>query len=148
MIRKATLEDVSELVQCVKQYHASSPLFKGLTFCPEATARLAVQCIMQENSSVLIYKSEGIIKGYVSTTFTNWFSKELIAIEDMFYICDVEGRGRIALRLARYWLQYCLDNDAKKVYTSSTAGFGSNGYNKLMQKIGFNKFEGDFLIHG
>ena len=147
MIREATIDDVSELVQCVKQYHGLSPLFKGLTFCPEATARLAVQCIMQENSSVLIYKSEGIIKGYVSTSFTNWFSKELIAIEDMFFVIEVKNRGMVAYKLAKYWKKYCLDKGAKKIYTSSTAGFGSEGYKNLMIKLGFVKFEGDFLSY-
>lgn len=146
MIRLATLDDVPQLIKLAKYYFNKSVLFTGLEFCPEETARMCVNSIMNDNNLCLVYDN-GEIQACVSSTFHKWFTKEVVALEDIFIVKDCDNRGIVAYKLAKEWLKLCLDNGAARVYTSNTAGYESEGYLRLMSKLGFNKYEGEFLVH-
>lgn len=143
-VRFARLDDVPELVQMAKQFTARSKCFKGMTFCVEETAKLAVACVMEDDCDFIVIEKENNLLGFCSIRYTKWFFKELCAIEEIFYALNPKA----AVILAKSMVNHSLDKNAKKIYTSNTAGFGASAYKKIMQRQGFKVMEeGVFLYY-
>lgn len=146
IVRKATLDDVPALVHLAHGYFDENAQWSNLTFSAENAARSAVHRIMSDDSFILVV---GDCIGFVVVSVDTRMTMEPIAFEEMFYIGKPHRHTRAAVLLARAYVKKSLEMGAKRIYTSSTAGFGALQYVKLMQRMGFKVIEnGVFLEYG
>ena len=145
-MRETTLDDVPALVQLAQGYFEENAQWSGLTFSPENAAKTAVFRIMSDDSFILVYEVSGKIVGFVSVGLDSTLTVEPVAYEEMFYVHKDYRKTRAAIVLARAYVNKALELGAKKVYTSSTAGFGAAPYIKLMERMGFNVIENGVFL--
>lgn len=146
IVREATLDDVPALVRLARGYFDENAQWGNLTFSAENAARSAVHRIMSDDSFVLV---AGDCIGVAVVSVDTRMTVEPVAFEEMFYIHKSHRHTRAAVLLARAYVKKSLEMGAKRIYTSSTAGFGALQYAKLMQRLGFKIIEnGVFLEYG
>lgn len=144
IVREAEMKDVEQIVLLAEKYHNKSHLFDGLTFSRDKAVMLAKYQIASEDN-LLVAESNNVLVGFLAYGDAAWFCEDKISVEQFLYV----DNAKAAVLLVKQWVNNCIDRNVKKMYTSSTAGYGAEAYKKLLLRLGFNTIEGgEFLYYG
>lgn len=126
-------------------------LYRDLDFCRETTEQAFLAMMLDSDFHVLVvYDEDQNIAGYSAFAFERNCSKQEVALGVWFYILPEHRRGGCSQMLVDKETELCQNRGARKMFTSSTAGFADNGcneraYTKLRQRNGYAVL-GTFLV--
>ncbi len=151
MIRRAEEKDLMQLVQCAKEYVTESGFFNGLHFDEDkALTSIAVRSLSEDCVACVAVDGD-VVLGVVSANIDASWTREAIAFEEIFYIRPEHRNARVAIKLCDFFIKECKMQGAKKIFSSSTAGFDDNGKNanaftKLLKRFGFKEIKGGCVL--
>ena len=144
MIRKATLEDVPELLLMGQHMHAESPRFSKLSYSMRKTG-LLTKALIQHPRGIVLVSEHGMFLGIVAPAF---YSEELCAEDYVLYVepeyrCNME-----AVRLLKGYITEAKRLGAKDIGISNSTLVDKDRVAAFFQKIGFQEVGTSFTMEG
>lgn len=139
LIRKATVEDLDEILTLCKTMHKESS-YSGIEPNKEKTQSFIQNEIDDRDSLflVLLYK-EVIVGIFLGKIVSYFFSNDLQAMDYLLYI-QKEKRGSIgALKLLKSYICWAKEQKVKEIVLSSTTGINLDRTEGIYRKLGFHK---------
>ena len=139
LVRKATIEDLGEILTLCKTMHEESSYSK-IEPDKEKTHLFIEQEINNGDSHFLVLLNEEIIVGiFLGKVVSYFFSNDLQAMDYLLYI-KKENRGTIgALKLLKSYIQWAKEQGVKEIVLSSTTGVNLDRTEGIYRKLGFHK---------
>ena len=132
-IRRATAEDIPQMVDIGENFFSESNFLDGLTIDQEQGAYTFGYMIAAEDQEVLVAVEEDKLIGFIIFDVTRYYTKELISHLFLFYVLPAWRGTRVGLDLLQKAEAIATERGAKRIYCSSTAGFSDDG--KMDQKL-------------
>ena len=146
MIRKAENDDVSGIMELVKEAHSKS-ISRFVKLDPK-TLRTNVQiCVLSAEHFVIVVELNGKIEGVmIGVTHQLWYSKKKQAT-DLFFYVTYEGTGWGA-KLMRRFISWSKENPGvKEIMLGTTSGIGDvERTKKLYERMGAVRIGDTFVL--
>jgi N-acetylglutamate synthase-like GNAT family acetyltransferase len=144
MIRRATFEDIPELLLMGQHMHAESPRFSKLAFSVKKVAKLA-KFLIDSPRGILLISEHGMFWGSVAPAF---FSEELCAEDYVLYV-EPEYRGNMeAVRLLKGYIAEARKLGAKDIGISNSTLVDKDRVAEFFRRIGFQEVGTSFTMEG
>lgn len=135
MLRKATIDDLDEIVSFSRPYFDES-ILKGTEYSKERSRERFLSYI--QDHYTIVFDENGIL-GMATLILDNFHSDDLICDVEMFYVSP-EARGTGVSRLLR---DACVNLakllGARKIFACSSSGVDDRLWINLFSKSGFKK---------
>lgn len=139
MIRKATLDDLPDMLRLGAMMHAESR-YASMKFDPAVLAETIAQLIASPYGFAWVAIRESQTVGVMlAGVGAQWFSRELTTFEYGVYV-EPEHRGSmLGIRLIKSYKEWALSVGAKIVQGGVTANIEDGNAGKIYERIGFDK---------
>ncbi|WP_457749135.1 hypothetical protein [Sulfurimonas sp.] len=98
------------------------------------------QKICSDKALVLVLKADNLIVGFfVAEIVEYFFSKELLAIDSLFFIVKEKRKSTGAMKILKSYFQWAESHNVKEITLSSTNGVEVEKIEKMYAKLGFRK---------
>lgn len=144
MIRKATIDDITRMVDLAGGYLITSS-YAQIEYDKNKTQDFLEE-LLAENGFMVVSERDGqIVGGMVGDVIQPWFSCDKIGIEYILYMHPEYRAGRDTYRLIRSWIEWCKHQGVKQIRPSISSGI--QGGERLYQAIGFDIVGSNFLMN-
>lgn len=143
-------KEAKRLVEVGRVFFHES-LYRDLQFCAKTLETTFLTMMSDSDYHVLIaYDENDNIAGYSAFAFERNCSVEEVALSVWFYVLPEHRTGRCSQMLVDKEIELCQNRGARKMFTSSTAGFADNGcneraYTRMRKRNGYVVL-GTFLV--
>ena len=138
MIRKATPEDIPQIIDMIINFLDEGKEFKGHGFDLAVAVNITRVRISSPGNILFVCEKEGILVGMISGYLTPYLlSRKLVVVEDMWYMEPDYRRGWDGMRLVKSFLDWSEENNAKAVSMSVTIGTDNEKAIKVLHRLGF-----------
>lgn len=118
MIRRATPEDVPQLVAMGEMFYRESPYcrFDLLPFEPDTTSENFASFCESDTAAFLVMEHEGqLIGGLLGLVTASWFSRSLLAVELAWWMDPPYRKGLLPIRLYHAFRRWAIEKGARLV---------------------------------
>ena len=138
MIRKATTEDIPQIIDMIMDFMEEGKEFKDHGFDMDVVVNLVYSRVNNKGQTVIVCEKDGKLKGMISGYITPFLlSRKLVAVEDMWYMEQDYRNGWDGIRLVKSLLDWSEENNAKAVSMSVTIGTDNDKAIKILHRLGF-----------
>lgn len=151
-IRRATLDDIPQMVDVGTQFFVESNFFGGLTIDKVQGAGTFGYMIEAEDHEVLVaFDGENLI-GFIIFDVVRYYTVEPVSHLFLFFVLSEYRKTAVGRDLLLEAERIATERGAKRIYCSSTAGFDDGGKtNKrllnLYKRFGYQEL-GCFVMKG
>jgi len=126
-IRRATHDDLDQMVAMCEALHAESPEYRGQPFLQEKTRRslaMAIGPLLGRSvNHTVVAEQDGVIVGMLAGYVTESFFCDVLFASDYVFYVSPAARGRMtAARLVRAFEAWARERGAAKVVPSISSG--------------------------
>lgn len=146
-VRRATEGDRLALFKLCADMHAETD-FRHYTLAPAKVIDGLGYWIHAPEALMLVAESDddGVIGFFAAKITRPWFSDDLCAVEDCFYVAAEHRGSRAAFKLAREFKTWAADRGALHMRAGVSSGAGPAG-ERLYQHLGMDNMGGNFVAH-
>lgn len=146
IIRSAVEDDRLALFKLAVRMHAETD-FRHIRISPGKVLSNLGVWIHSPTGLMLVAERDGHVCGFFAGKCTQpWYSDDVCAVEDCFYV-EPEARGsRAAYLLVRQFLQWSRDVGARHVRAGISSGAGEAGA-RLYEHFGLKHMGGNYVLH-
>ena len=146
IVRHATEEDRFGLFRLAVDMHAETD-FAGLAFDPERALNGLGGWIHGDGGLMLVAESGGEIVGMLAAAKkVPWFTSDVIASEDLFFVRKDFRGSPCAFRLMKAFLAWAEDRGAVHVRAGIATGDPGSNADRLYLHFGFHKVGGCYSL--
>lgn len=139
-LRVAEQNDIAELVAMGQQFIKEAPNYSNRSIEPKALEQNLNQ-IIDGNGAIFIVELNNIaVGGIVCATTRDWFSDQLIAFEQVFYVKPEYRATRAAIQLIDAFVEWAKSMNADRVQCGTTTGIQTKGCLRLYERFGFREY--------
>jgi GNAT superfamily N-acetyltransferase len=140
-VRRATEEDIPEVLAMGAALHAESPRYSALTYNPAKVEFLARHVIADPEGGALVAEKDGKIIGMMAGFVApHWFSDDLIASDYTFYVKPEHRRkGRAALMLVRAFEEWAAAHGAVSIVPGTSTQIDADSTARFYEKLGYER---------
>lgn len=139
-LRVATQEDIAELVAMGQQFIKEAPNYSGRTIQTKALEQNLTAIINGDGAIFLVELNNITVGGIVCATTNDWFSDQVIAFEQVFYVKPEYRATRAALLLLDAFVEWAKSMNADRVQCGTTTGIQTKGCLRLYERFGFREY--------
>lgn len=148
-VRAATMSDLEELLQIVKDFYYSSP-YKDQPVSDEKFSTLLRHFITPQpfEHMAFVYERDGELTGALigqATTGDHLFSENKVASEVMWYVKPDSRGGMAPIRLLFAYEDWAELAGCKKISMGLMAGDQRESITKMYRRMGYTSVEETFL---
>ena len=148
MIRRATIEDIPSIVQCMRRfYDGSSYDSTGLNFDMCSVGEFCTRLISNDNACLIIAVDGDSVVGFITGVVAPWSldNSQMLASELGWWM-DIEYRGRSdSVRLLREYERWAKDAGATRCMMAHLEDDRSGRMERFYQKTGYLKAESHYM---
>ena len=145
-IRRATEDDRLPLFKRAAAMHAETD-FKHYTLDPVKTLDGLGGWIAGQDAALFVADPDGELVGFFAAKLTRpWFSDDLMAVEDCFYVAAAQRGSRAAYLLVREFHRWAAGASAAHLRAGVSSGTGRAG-ERLYEHFGMKNMGGNFVLH-
>lgn len=146
-IRQATDTDRLALFKLAVAMHRETD-FRAFLLDPEKTAAGLLYWTTHQDGLALLAEHDGAgpVGFFLAKVTTPWFSNDLTAVEDCFYVLPEHRGSRAAYMLVREFMAWAKERGALHVRAGVSSGCGPAG-ERLYQHFGMKNMGGNFVAH-
>jgi GNAT superfamily N-acetyltransferase len=139
MLRRATREDIVEMVELGRRMHAESPRLSRLNYSITKVTELIVSLIESEHgfAHVAVVKGE-IVGAALAVIAEEWYSWDLVANELAVFVLPTQRGALIAAQLIRE-MDAWAHSKTKVLQCGTTTGLEPERTAKLYERLGFSR---------
>lgn len=139
-IRRATADDLPTLLAMASAMHAESPRYRDIEFAEDKLRELIQQLHDYPVSCILLVAESaggivGMLWGYLVEYF---FSRELMATDQLLYVSPEHRRGRTARRLVKAFEQWGAERGARNIQLGVSSGINNDGCAHFYERMGYH----------
>lgn len=143
-IRKATIDDLPELIRLGRAMHEESPRFRDWAFADEKAAALAQNIVGGAGLALVAVKDGEVIGMLASVVAEHFFSYAPYAADLVVYVTPAHRGSSACYRMVRQWDQACSEVVVESVLGIST-DVAPERTRKLYEKLGY-KLSGYIMV--
>ena len=146
-IRRATKDDRLALFKLAAAMHTETD-FRALTLNPMKTLDSLGFWIASPNAVALLaeHDTAGPVGFLLAKITAPWYSDELAAVEDCFYVSPEHRGSRAAYSLVRAFVAWAQEFGALHARAGVSSGSGRAG-ERLYEHFGMKNMGGNFVVH-
>lgn len=146
-IRTATDADLLALFKLAVAMHRETD-FRSFQLDPEKTAASLAYWTTHRDGLALLAEHDdaGPVGFFLAKVTTPWFSNDLTAVEDCFYVLPEHRGSRAAYMLVREFMAWAKHRGAVHVRAGVSSGRGRGG-ERLYEHFGMSNMGGNFIAH-
>ena len=145
-IRRATEDDRLPLFKLAAAMHAETD-FKHYTLDPIKTLNGLGGWIAGQDAALFVADLDGELIGFFAAKLTRpWFSDDLMAVEDCFYVSAAQRGSRAAYLLTREFHRWAASASAAHLRAGVSSGAG-RACERLYEHFGMKNMGGNFVLH-
>lgn len=139
-LRVAEQNDIAELVAMGQQFIKEAPNYLGRTIQTKALEQNLTAIINGDGAIFLVELNNTIIGGIVCATTKDWFSDQVVAFEQVFYVKPEYRATRAAIQLIDAFVEWAKSMNADRVQCGTTTGIQTKGCLRLYERFGFREY--------
>lgn len=146
MIRKATLTDISELLNLSYNYYLEGNV-KKLKFDNDVCVQSLYRGIMEDDKDISCLVIDNKIVGFTSSHITNTlYSKDKIVECEILYVSPEYRKGSNGIKLIQNQTKLAKKAKAKYVYLGITSEIHTDRTIRLYENLGYKEIGKDFRL--
>lgn len=140
-VRKATSEDIEQLVEIGRLMHAEAPNYRDFAYVPEKVRAALERSIVDGPAFVHVDDDGKIDGGFAGVVSERWFSSEKMVNDIALFVTADRRGGLVAYLLMRAFLAWCEMNgcDPRQVQVGITTGVLEDETARLYERLGFRR---------
>ena len=139
-LRVAEQNDIAELVAMGQQFIKEAPNYSNRSIEPKALELNLSQIINGDGAIFLVELNNVTVGGIVCAMTKDWFSDQLIAFEQVFYVKPEYRATRAAIQLIDAFVEWAKSMNADRVQCGTTTGIQTKGCLRLYERFGFREY--------
>ena len=148
MIRMATIEDIPNIVQCMRRFYDGSDYVKtGLNFDVDSVTRFCSSIISNDNACLIISEKNGSVVGFITGVVSPWSldNSQILASELGWWI-DLDHRGGTdSVRLLKEYEKWAANKGASRCMMAHLENDRSTRMERFYEKVGYHKAESHYM---
>lgn len=146
LVRDATEEDRFGLFKLAAAMHAETD-FKVLRFNPhKAIDGLGAWIHSPDGLMAIAVQGSEVVGMLAATKRAPWFTNDLMASEDLFFVRQDKRGGRTAFRLFQHFMAWATVHGAAHVRAGIATGDAGTNAGRLYEHFGFHKVGGSYSL--
>lgn len=153
VLRNYDAQDISAMIELTAQFLSEDRgsegyvnHFKALDFNPKKLQDALNRGLNNPHFFCsLITEDEEIVGGLCATIGAPFYSSDLIAYDEIFYIRPDFTNLKAVFRLVGRYVNWARDTGAVECRLCSSTGFNQHGFTILCKRLGFSQFEIGFM---
>lgn len=139
-VRVATIEDIPSLIEIARQFIVEAPNYSKREL-NETALDQNFRSVMSGAGAIFLVESKNqIVGGIVCLTTTDWFNDQVIAFEQVFYVCPEYRATRAPFLLLDSFISWAKHMNAGRIQCGTTTGINTKGCIRLYQHFGFSEY--------
>ena len=146
-IRKATEQDRLGLFKLAAAMHRETD-FARLAFAPEKALDKLGGWLHGEGGFMCVAERDGEIVGMLAATLkAPWFSTDMIASEDLFFVRDDARGSPLAFRLMGFFVDWAISTGVAYLRAGVATGDVGKGAERIYEHFGFARVGSCYSLH-
>lgn len=139
-VRVATLDDLPSLMNIARQFILEAPNYSTRELNEDALSENLRSVINGLGAVFIAEHQHEIVGGIVCLTTKDWFNDQIIAFEQVFYICPQYRSTRASFLLIETFVNWAKHMNAGRMQCGTTTGINTKGCLRLYERFGFREY--------